>query len=119
MGQNIHSFDRYDVYDQMHDIGYAFLAYDMFAYYSPERMPYEGFAREVFPHITSFREEHDLERADYTKFHEVEQNVDSAAVLAASEVWANRPPEPEPIREELFNEEGDFLEAEEPIEDIS
>lgn len=50
------SYGSYHHSASCHNVG-GFLAYDVFNYHRKERMPHEGFSREVIPEIQEFRED--------------------------------------------------------------
>ncbi len=67
MRGNIDDYDDYEHFSYyMDDDDLDFLPYDAFAYDSEERMPYEGFAKEVIPDLGEYRSSHDQEKADYS-----------------------------------------------------
>jgi len=78
MRRGIADYDDYDRYDYYYayyeeqDDSYL-LPYDVFAYSYEERMPYEGFTGEVIDDIQDHREYHDLEKADYSDFKDLEK----------------------------------------------
>jgi hypothetical protein len=77
MRRGIHDYDDYDSYEYYY--GYYdnkdsyFLPYDVFAYSYEESMPYEGFSGEVIPDIHEHRADHDLEKADYSEFKDLDK----------------------------------------------
>ena len=115
MNHNIYDYDDYGSYCCFMDMGTAFLAYDAFSYRQEERMPYEGFSSEVIEDIQIFRDEHEMEKADFRDFkngldergeynEDWEQSEeDSTAEAAAAAIAA----------EEIldFSEEADFADV--------
>ena len=70
MNHNIYTYDNYGAYCCFMNMNNGFLAYDAFSYRQEERMPYEGFTSEVIGDISPYREEHDMEKADFSDFQE-------------------------------------------------
>jgi hypothetical protein len=94
MNHNVYVYDSYDSYNNYMYLD-SFLAYDAFSYRCEERMPYEGFSRDVISELDEYRDEHDQEKADYSEFEgstadegiyssETDSNDDDAAGAAAA-----------------------------------
>jgi hypothetical protein len=79
MRRGVHDYDDYDSYEYYYcyyeDQDDDFLPYDVFAYSYEDNMPYEGFSGQVIPDIAEHREAHDLEKADYSGFKELEKQA--------------------------------------------
>jgi len=70
MHKGFDDYDDYDEYSACMEHTDEFLAYDAFAMSADERMPYEGFTREVVPELDEWRDTHDQEKADYSELKE-------------------------------------------------
>ena len=77
MRRGVHEYDDYDSYEYYYcyyekEDSY-FLPYDVFAYSYEENMPYEGFSGQVIPDIYQHRQDHDLEKADYSELKDLDK----------------------------------------------
>ncbi len=68
--RNICDYDDWDDYSDYMDDDDDFLAYDAFGYGAEERMPWEGFSREVFSELDETRTATGQEKADYSALKE-------------------------------------------------
>lgn len=79
MRRGIRDYDDYDsyeyYYDYYDDSDDYFLPYDVFAYSYDDSMPYEGFSGVVIPDIYEHRREHNLEKADYSEFKDLDKRA--------------------------------------------
>jgi len=113
MNYNIYSYDSYSSYSTYMALDSSFLAYDAFAFGAEERMPYEGFTREVIEDLGEYRDENEQEKADYSNFKEgqSEEEADYSEDWDVSEEDAEAAAAAAMASEALANEESDGEEA--------
>ena len=73
--RNVYEYDHWDDFDLYLLATDDFIPYDAFGYGADAPMPWEGFAREVIPDLDAFREQHDMEKKDYSMFKELGQQA--------------------------------------------
>ncbi len=93
MRRCIHDFNDYEHYAYAMNYEH-FYPYDAFDVWSDERLPHEGFAREILPELDQFRNEHGITTLNRQEYRETAQeteahqhtNEEAAAILAAEQV---------------------------------
>ncbi|MEM7390912.1 MAG: hypothetical protein AAF492_01085, partial [Verrucomicrobiota bacterium] len=85
MRRNIHDYNNYDHYYHMwHHHHGGFLPFDLFGWRAEERMPYDGFNRQLLPSVNRYREDHHEEKPDYAPFKEAESQAASGPDTSAA-----------------------------------
>ena len=111
MHRGIHDFDDYDDYGDSMGYGY-FYAYDAFNVWSDERMPHEGFAREVLPELDQFRTETGMDGVNKNAYREAAEEAQELEEQMTEEQLADEEAAAEALAaEEMMSSEEEMADA--------